>query len=809
MKRIFIVGVILCCSLIEIFAQSRTWTIKGIVTDDRTGTAVDYANVLLYNVADSTLAAHTTIQSDGAYALECKNAGTYYLVISFIGYETVNIPGIQLSEGQRNILIPDIRLKPSQQELSEVEIVGQRRQIVYKLDKQVVNASTYISAAGGTAVDILAQTPSISVDADGEVSFRGSTGFKVYIDGRPSSLEGTAALEQMPAGQIESIEIITTPSARNDADGTAGIINIITKKQNIEGWSGMVNLMGSSAWSSGMDFLLSLRKKDIQWQLSGGASRRYLWSDFDQMKTIYSSETVTTDHSTGERERHTDNYYLKIGLDKYKKNTTWSAAIQGGYGDRWRGGELHYENTYNRLSSGEMSYASYNGNDFVNLYEWNLRGDAGMEHRFPDRKGHLLTASLYGLYQGDAMEYFETNMFNLDGSRVQGHKAWEFEYRFTAQANVDYIYPFANEGGKFESGYRFYTYTEDGDYKIDMFDAGIDDFVRRDDLYNKFLFRHDIHALYTMLSDTHSRFSYQLGLRGEYTYRELGNNEEWARHVWNKFDIFPSVHLAFALGKDSRTSFAYSRRITQPQLFYMEPYIVYVDFYTAQRGNPFILPEYTNSVEWGYNKTFSNSNTFSGALFHRARKDKIERIRVPYKTEVTLDSMTNVGNDYSTGAELSAMLYFKPWWNFDGNGSLYYYRIKNEYKIDEADEKSWNWRLAANNNFELSPNTRIRLEANYVGPSVSTQGRVEDFFYLNLTVRQQMFRKRLTVSLSARDILSTAKYTSTRSSVGMESFTKIHPRSPLFTLTLAYTFNNFKSQRKTEQDTDLFEGTNR
>jgi outer membrane receptor protein involved in Fe transport len=501
---------------------------------------------------------------------------------------------------------------------------------------------------------------------------------------------------------------------------------------------------------------------------------------------------------------------LRTGIDLYRSNTVWNVSLEGGYRNRWRGGKLHYDDTYLPVQGGAalMTTASFNGDDFVNLYEWNTRVDAGFDHRFA-KAGHKLTGALYALYEGNAMEYFETNLYDIFGNREQGHKAWEYEYRFTAQANLDYVLPLAKPDDKFEAGYYYFSYTEDGDYKIDMYDPSVGDFVRRDDLYNQYLFRRDVHALYAMMSNRWSRFNYQLGLRGEYTYRKLGNSEEWARHAWHKFGLFPSVHLSLALNNGGRASLAYSRRITQPQLFYMEPYVVYVDYYTAQRGNPFIQPEYTNSAELGYNKNFGD-NTLSGSLFYRARKDKIERVRVPFHTGVTLDSMANVGKDYASGAELSATLQLRKWWTFDTNGSLYYYRVNNEYRIAGDDAESWNWQLSVNNNFDLAKNTRIRLEAYYVGPSVSTQGRVDDFFYMNLTVRQQLFNRRLTVGLSARDILATARYNSTQSNINVKSFTEIYPQAPVVTLTLAYTFNNFKQQKKEERTThDLFEGTNR
>jgi outer membrane receptor protein involved in Fe transport len=407
------------------------------------------------------------------------------------------------------------------------------------------------------------------------------------------------------------------------------------------------------------------------------------------------------------------------------------------------------------------------------------------------------------------MEFFFTDLFHPDGSRAQGHRAWEAEYRFTAQGNIDYVRPFRSGEGKFESGYYFFTYTEDGDYTIDFFNPAVNDFERRDDMYNRFLFRRDIHALYAILSDRWNKLSYQAGLRGEFSHRKLGNSEAWARHVRDRFDFFPSAHLSYTLNRNGRLHASYSRRITHPQLFYMEPYIVYVDYYTAQRGNPMILPEYTNSMEIGYSKGFGD-NSVSAALFHRMRQDKIERVRVPFHTGVTLDSMANVGNDYSSGAELAAVLQPGKRWNLDASGSWYYYYIKNEYKMDGKDEKSWNWQLSLNNSFDAGKNTRLRLEAYYVGPSVSTQGRIKEFFYCNFSARQQMLNRKLTATLHIRDVFKTAKYVNTQEGTNLDSRTEIHPRSPLFTLTLAYTFNNFRTQKKEEKTShDLFEGTNR
>jgi outer membrane cobalamin receptor len=785
--------------------SQNNWTITGRVLEDISGEAMSSVNVILYTV-DSVAIVGTSTDLDGIFSFKTDRAGDCYIIVASMGYSQQRFD-LTLDDGNKNIIHTDILLRPSNTELTEVEIVARRRQTVYKLDRKVIEASGYISASGGTAIDILEQTPSVRVDANGELTFRGSSGFKVYIDGKPATLDGSAALEQIPAGQIENIEIISVPSAKNEADGIAGIINLNTKKQTADGWSGMINVMGSTVGSRNIDFMTTRKNGKIRWQTSGEASRRYLVSDFDQLKHINLHDTLTTTHAVGERKSFVDLYALRSGLDWYSDKTQWTTALESRYRIRNRGGRLHYDDTYFSNITGVETNVSYNGHDYVRLHDLTLRGDLAFDHRFSDNE-HRLTGSFFAFYEHDAMEFFYTDLFHMNGNRAQGHRAWEYEYRLTAQGNLDYVLPLNNKTGKIEAGYYFFTYAEDGDYNVDFYNPSSDLFERRDDLYNKYLFRRDIHALYAILTNTMSKISYQLGLRGEFIHRTLENNEEWARHIWNKFDLFPSAHLSYTINKNSRLNLGYSRRITQPQLFYMEPYVVYVDHYTAQCGNPQIRPEYTNSIELTYSKTIGE-HALTATIFHRRRTDKIERVRVPYHTGVTLDSISNVGDDYATGAELAINIQKSRYWNMDLNGSLFHYMIANEYKVDD-DEKSLNWQFAFNNNFDLAKNTRLRLESYFVGPSVSTQGRVDEFFYINLSVRQQLFSRKLSAALTIRDVLSTAKYVDTKNGANLDSKTIIYPASPLLTLSLSYTFNNFKSQKKEEKTThDLFEGTNR
>lgn len=250
---------LLCISYSAMAAPG--FRIKGKIVDANNNQPIDFADVLLFREGDVNPVFHALPDPDGTFRIADVKDGKYALLVRLVGYDLYNRPDIVLSATSKTMDLGVIAMKPLEVGLAEVEVVAQKKQVIYKLDKKVIAASSNLLAGGGSAVDILENTPSIRVDAEGEVSFRGSTGFTVYVDGKPSVFSGTQALEQIPAGHIENIEIITTPSARHDTSGDVGIINIVTKKHARSGFSGMVNLSGSTVLSRGVDFLLSQQSK--------------------------------------------------------------------------------------------------------------------------------------------------------------------------------------------------------------------------------------------------------------------------------------------------------------------------------------------------------------------------------------------------------------------------------------------------------------------------------------------------------------------------------------------------------------------
>lgn len=775
--------------------------IKGKVIDASTRASVEYAHVILYSGDKVVNEAMTDLE--GAFQLAPLSAGEYTLMVRMLGYDLFTQTTIVENERIKDVGI--LLLKQLEVGLGEVEVVANKKQVIYKLDKRVIEASSNMMASGGSAVDILENTPSIRVDAEGEVTFRGSSGFAVYVDGKPSIFSGTQALEQIPSGHIDNIEIITNPSARHDTEGAVGIINIITKKDMQQGLSGMVNVSGSTALTRTVDFLLTNQKKASRWFVGGNYSERLRESDFNQQKTTIVGDASTVSHSDGPRESNNFNYALKAGYQYSLPNTTFDVDFEGGYGGRTRDGDLDYAEV-RKINGVTVEQGDYFSRDYYDIDETYFQGNIGMLHKFND-KGHQLSARFYAKYGGDAMEYFESELYDKNNIRQQGHRAYEDEFRWTTRANVDYIYPYS-ETGKLEAGYQYFSYLEDGDYNMEFWDPTQQAYEWSEEIYNTFYFMHGINSIYAIWGESYKSFEFQAGLRGEHTHRVLRSSVEGSDRTYNKFELFPSVHLGYHFPNEHVLQASYSRRITRPQLFYMEPYITYRDYYSAEIGNPDIRAEYINSYELNYKKNF-DQHSVSASVFHRTRKDKIERLRVPYVAGVTLDSMANVGNDYSTGMELNLQLQATRWWGINVNGSLYHYKVKNKMQNLGTDESSTNYEIALNNGFDVGKYTRIQVDGNFVGPSVTTQGRTDAFWYMNLAVRQQLFKRKLAATLSFRDVFNSARYVSNISTSNLESITKIRPQYPLITLTLSYTFNNYKGKAtQASEGHDIFEGTN-
>lgn len=751
--------------------------------DAATGNAIEFADVVVTDNENNTVAS-TTVK-EGSFTIDRVREGEFVVTVMLVGYQPFVSEPIAFGAGKSTDL-GTISLSMNETGLEEVVVTGERSKIVYKLDRQRISGSSSLAASGGTAVDVLKLTPSVRVDAEGGVSFRGSSGFLVYVDGKQSALEGVQALDQIPAANIEDIEIITTPSARYKTDGDVGIINIITKRHDQQGVSGSVNVSGSTIGAWNTDVLLSYKKGASRWYVGVAGSEKRGKSDFDQTKTTIVDDYVTTSKADGIRESNNASYIGRVGWELGKNGHSLLVELQGGMTKTGRGGEMLYDehrmkgdvvlndNLYNSKDgiSNEKQLAQI-ATDYV--WKINERGDK-----------FAITGRLR--YDWYALEYTESNMFDMSGERYEGTRGYESEHHWDFDGTMSYQLNY-REGGKAEVGYQYTSYSEHGDYNIKYWDRAQHDYVWQDDLHAPFFYRRQIHSAYLMLNDKFGPLSVEAGVRADHTIDQMDIEIEGMSRYIKRMELFPSAHLMYEAPGKNFISAGYSYRTNRPGIWQLEPYITYEDYYTKMTGNPDIKPEYIHSAEVGYRKTIAEENTISVTGYYRHRKGVRERVRVAYEPGVTLDSLINAGNDRTWGVEMSAQVKAARWWSMNVNASLFDYKFDADYE-GCTDSKNTGYTASMINNFTLGRTSRLQFDANVVGPTVLTQGREDAYCYFDLAFRQQLFKNKISASIVAHDVFRTARYNNYRISPTLNSTTHVRPRYPNIVLSISYVFNS-------------------
>ena len=781
MKRLLLL-LFAVISTVSLSAQTAP-SVKGRVVDATTGAAIDFADVVITDVENNNIA--STSVRGGEFQIDRVRDGEFVLTIMLVGYQAYISDPITFSRGN-TVDMGTIALQMAETGLEEVVVTGEKSKIVYKLDRQTISGNSSLSTAGGTAADVLRMSPSVRVDDQGGVSFRGSSGFLVYVDGKESAL----TLQQIPASTIENIEIITTPSARYKTEGDAGIINVITKQLKDEGFSGSVNVSGSTIGTWNADLLLNYRKGASRFYVGGTGSEIRGESDFDQVKIIDVGGEQTKSVADGTRMSINGTYVGRVGWELNKNNHKLLLEFQAGVLKTTRGGDMLYDDYRKGVGDADFVVNHYNSRDRYELerhltqlsadYEW-LLNERGDKISFVGRMR----------YDGYSIEYTESNMFDFSGVRHEGTRGYEKEHHWDSDATLNYNINY-RPSGRIDVGYQFTSYSEHGDYTFREWDNGKQQFFNRDDLYAPFYYRRQIHSAYAMLTDKFGNLSLEAGLRADHTidWMDIEVQEEKNRHRYIKrTELYPSAHLSYAAPGNNVFSAGYSYRTSRPGIWQLEPYITYEDYYTMKTGNPDIKPEYIHSAEVGYRKTIAEENTISVTGYYRHRKGVRENIRVAHKPGVTLDSLINAGNDRTWGVEMSAHVKATRWWNMTINASLFDYMFSADYE-GCTDSSNTGYTAMMMNNFTLGKYTRLQFDANFIGPTVLTQGREDAYCYFDLALRQQLFKSRMSASLVFHDIFRTARYDNYRISPTLNSTTHVRPRYPNIMLSISYAFNS-------------------
>lgn len=722
--------------------------ITGKIIDADLNFPIEYASIVLFSKRDSSMLTGTVTNANGEFKLKKLPFGTYYLNANFIGYEKLIINDIKIYPQQKSIDLSSIKLKQSLENLKEFEITAERSRIEYKIDKKVINVSQDINSAGGSAIEALENTPSINVDIEGNVSLRGNSNFTVLINGRTSVLEGSDALQQIPANTIEQIEIITNPSAKYDPDGVAGIINVILKKQSKPGFNGIINTSVATANKYNSDFLLNYKTGKIN--LYGGMNynnRKMKVTGLWEQQT-YSGDTTTYLISDVERIKIPNGYSFNAGLDYYlDKKTTLSFFGKHGH--------FNFKRDFN---SNIHSYTSPESSDIYSIAKSSLKREgyyynitSNFIHKFNDNDHELSAMAYYSNDKSDVTEYIIEYITNNDWiitdygpeniMAKENGNSWEFRVK------ADYSKPIRTEG-RIETGYQSLMNYQNNKYN----DFDIDQNIWVNN--NEMDFTRNIHSSYFIFSDKIKNIHYQLGLRGEYTYRNIKNEQSPVSYKINRFDVFPTIHLSRQFQNDNQLIASYSRRINRPKDRYLDPFPIYLNSYNIRLGNPDLQPEYIDSYELGYQKSIK-SLFISVEAYYRITNDKIARIRTLYEKDVMMITFENLDKDYALGTEIMANLTATKWLQINASINLYNFRLEGDIINEDISKNNTNFDGRLNTTFKFNKHTRLQLMGIYKGPSVTTQGEREDFFITNIALRKDFFNRNLTTTLKISDIFGT------------------------------------------------------
>lgn len=771
-----------------IFGQT---TITGIVFDFNTSKPREFANVVLLSLPDTVQVNGTVTNSKGSFELSGIKNGDYILRISFIGYESHFVNNLKVNDNPR-IDLNRFYLIPMSYGVEEVVVSGERAPISYEIDRKVINVSENFAASSGTAVDILENVPSVTVDIEGNVSLRGSGSFSVLIDGRPSILEASEALQQIAASSIENIEIITNPSAKFNPEGTAGIINVITKKNKSTGISGIFELNGGLNDKYGTEVISDYKSGDFN--ANFGLSYNNRTHSGKQNSNNWTNDGTKTSYynSIGNSNRGRDGYSLRGSLS-YDLGSKKILTLGGMFGDR------------NHRSSSSLDYQQWNSiNTNPSRYVNNSESKRGGEyyaifgnyfHPF-ESKGHQI--SLEANFRSNNSNEENINKLLDAGNIVSGQITTESGPGKSLDTKIDYTLPLG-EDAKFEAGYNGEIEFDNEKTGLLLFNTLNNRFEIQSQFDKNIDYKNNEIALYSMFASKYKKLGYQVGFRTEYTGRSIEIVEKNQKFDVDRWDYFPSVHMSFEFMQNHQFMTSFTKRINRPRGWELEPFETWVDAYNIRIGNPALLPQYIDSYEMGYQTLFGNT-ILSVEGYYRITSNRIERVLSVYSENVTLQSVQNVGKDYSFGSEF--FVNFDPIknWNVNLMGNIYDYKIDGQLNGVPFTRTSFNWSARFNNSFKITPTTQVQVNMTYDSPSVSSQGKTEGFMSTNVALRQELFDKSLTATLQVRDIFSTAKYEFTNESLDFYKYTYAERESPVVMLNLRFNINNYKNDKRGSND---------
>ncbi|QRR01644.1 TonB-dependent receptor domain-containing protein [Dyadobacter sandarakinus] len=794
MKHALLLAALFYISIATVCAQDEpapSQTISGKLED--TGKKpVPFANVALYNAADSTLLGGNTSDENGQFSIAAE-PGRYFIKITFMGLDEKVVPNVNVD--RQNLDLQTITMSANAKTLEELVVKGEKSQMELHLDKRVFNVGKDLSNIGTNASDILNNMPSVTVDVDGNVALRGSQNVRILIDGKQSGMVGinpADALRQIPADLIESIEIITNPSSRYDAEGEVGILNIVMKKNVRYGLNGSFTGTAGYPYNFGGSFNLNFRKKKVNFIANYGLMYREGPGRGNSRQAYTGADTSFVYEQHSERNRGGYSNNVMAGLDYFVNDFNTITAT------------LSYRNSQNKNRS-NLTYRDFDFNNTLTQTvtrseretEPRTNLEAALNYRKTfERKGQSLTIDAKYILsdETEASKYLESS--SLDAAAIaQRSYNTEDEKNFLAQ--LDYIHPIGKDG-KVEAGLKTSVRLLDNDFSVHQQDSE-QRWIILPEFDNYLAYHEKIHAGYVMASNQFGKIFVQAGLRGEYTDILTELKKTNLRNHRAYFNLFPSVHLSYKI-KDAQTlQLSYSYRLSRPGFRDLLPFSSFSDSRVFRAGNPLLNPEFTHSFEAGHLLNMPKGTLLS-SIYYRHRLGVVENITAVDSVGFTTITPVNLATGDSYGFEFNLTYDPFSWWKMTANANIF--RAVNEgiYNDQVLKSDTYTWTSRATSRFTLFRSVDFQASVNYRAPRKTTQGRDLSMYAIDLGLSRDILKGRGTITASVRDLFNSQKRRSIVENAGYYSRSEFQWRTRQAIVTLSYRLNRAKEKQSRERE---------
>ena len=771
--------------------------VKGVVIDNKSKVPVEFATIALYKLKDSSLATGVVAGINGGFELKELSFGKYFMKVNFIGYKQLIIDTIKIRAGNVDVNLGSIKLRTNTELLGEVEITSEKSTIQLGIDRKIFNVEKNIVSEGGSATDVLQSIPSISVDIDGNLSLRGSGNVTVLIDGKPSGITGTsraAILQQIPASSIESIELITNPSAKYDPDGMSGIINIITKKNKLSGFNGSVTAGAGTNDKYNAAATLSYRNSKFNvYSNYGFRSNSRTGSGYSDRQNIFPDTTYFLNSESAQLSKNIS-HNIKAGVEFFlnDKNTIGGSVLYNTGKDRSTQVSDYTEADENSILSGAYVRDEISEDTPVNLdYNINYR------KTFTKPKQELIFDGTYSTSSGNEHEDYVERDYRL---KYAPKNAYPLKQNTTTKSDntittiqLDYIHPFKDQM-KLEAGAKTTMRNIANDFVSESYNYGSSDFDADTSLSNNFEYTENIFAVYSTFSGTVKKFGYQLGLRAEQANTESYLITTDEKYKNDYFKLFPSVHLSQKFNKEQEAQISYSRRINRPNTRSLNPFKDYGDPYNIRYGNPYLQPEFINSLELSYVKYWKKA-VLTSTAYYRLTNGIIQRIKTIGDSTVSITSFVNLNSSTSYGLELIAKTDLAKWWNTTISANVFETKIDGENVDADLQNNNFSYIFKLMSNMHLLKNMDIQFTANYNGPTATAQGEVKPILAMDFGIKKEIF-KNASLGLNITDLTNARKMVFEASGNNFYQTMERRRESRIATLTFTYRFGKLSETGK-------------